>query len=166
MGNKEQWIKSQYRKANNLAWCSKCKQDKPQNQFEKSPNRRPFGLASLCIPCNKERKRKEKFNRYHSLSKEQRRVQNKKGNVRKFGISYEEYHAMLERQDNKCSICNKEETETNVVYNHTKYLAIDHCHETGKIRGLLCSKCNKGIGMFKEDISILKSAISYLEKYQ
>jgi hypothetical protein len=70
-----------------------------------------------------------------------------------FGITLEEYQKLLEKQNNKCKICNNVEK-----------LVVDHNHLTGKIRGLLCSTCNSGIGMLKENVSILKNAIIYLEE--
>lgn len=82
---------------------------------------------------------------------------------RKFGISLDEYIKMAIAQHNKCAICGDEEKE---VRNGTpKNLAVDHHHATGKVRGLLCSSCNTGLGKFKDNIKILKNAISYLERY-
>lgn len=82
---------------------------------------------------------------------------------RRFGISLDEYIKMAIAQHNKCAICGDEEKE---VRNGTpKNLAVDHDHATGKVRGLLCTACNQGIGKFKDDPQILKNAISYLERY-
>ena len=75
---------------------------------------------------------------------------------KKYGITPEDYNAMLEEQDNKCKICL-------VKFNHTPH--IDHCHRTGKIRSLLCRLCNTGLGFFKEDIKVLTKAINYLEEH-
>jgi hypothetical protein len=68
-----------------------------------------------------------------------------------FGISLEQYNEMLAAQGNLCVICGSE----------TK-LVVDHCHTTGKVRGLLCQLCNSVIGMAREDIGVLKKAIKYL----
>lgn len=73
----------------------------------------------------------------------------------KYGISLEEYEALCTSQHNKCAICRKEELK--------RSLAIDHCHKTNKVRGLLCSKCNRGIGFFSDNIEILEAAIAYLK---
>ena len=67
---------------------------------------------------------------------------------------------MLEKQNNKCAICKK---DRNIF---KKRLCVDHCHSTGKIRGLLCTNCNQGIGHLKDDLNIIKSAIRYLEEYK
>ena len=76
--------------------------------------------------------------------------------LREYGISHKEYNILVKNQNNLCAICIKEELG--------KSLAVDHCHKTGKIRGLLCSDCNRAIGMLKDDITILRNAIEYLSK--
>jgi hypothetical protein len=82
---------------------------------------------------------------------------------RTFNITLEEYSILLDKQNNKCKICNKDQSE------FKKAFAVDHCHrheeETGeiKIRGLLCANCNKGIGNLQENIEILNKAIIYLQ---
>jgi len=72
------------------------------------------------------------------------------------GITLEDYQAIKLSQDNSCAICKKHEDEEKLA------LALDHCHTTGKIRGLLCSNCNKALGLFKDNKDFLKSAITYL----
>jgi hypothetical protein len=79
---------------------------------------------------------------------------------RKFGITLEEYDRRLEEQNFGCAICGQPETST---YKGTvRRLAVDHDHETGEIRGLLCGSCNSGIGLLKEDPEILLAAVDYL----
>ena len=63
-----------------------------------------------------------------------------------------------------CKICNN--PEARVVNGKTSRLAVDHCHKTGKVRGLLCWACNTSIGRFKDSIEILESAISYIRESQ
>lgn len=74
---------------------------------------------------------------------------------RKFSLSIEEYTKLLEKQKGVCAICDKE---------CSRALAVDHCHTSGKIRGLLCNNCNRGLGHLKDSVSILRKAINYLEK--
>lgn len=76
----------------------------------------------------------------------------------KYGITLEDYNIMLFEQDGCCTICNTHHTE------FTKGLAVDHCHTTGKVRGLLCVQCNLALGNFKDDITLMKKAIKYLKK--
>lgn len=77
---------------------------------------------------------------------------------KRYGITLEEKRAMYRQQQGCCAICGKELTDS-------KDCHVDHCHITGKIRGLLCSNCNHGLGVFKENLTILTDAIKYLEKY-
>ena len=78
---------------------------------------------------------------------------------RQYGITLAEYEQMLRDQNNKCAICkNEDEVEG-------RRLAIDHCHESGNVRGLLCGKCNRGLGLFYDNKELLDNAISYLTKY-
>ena len=80
---------------------------------------------------------------------------------RRFGITPERYSELLESQNGACAICKQPETATRL--GKVKALAVDHCHQSGAIRGLLCADCNTGIGKLKENIDIFKSAIQYLE---
>ena len=83
---------------------------------------------------------------------------------RKYNITYQDYLALKERQNNLCAICKKPELTKSKKYDRIKELAVDHCHETGKVRGLLCGACNSAIGLLKEDLGTLKNAINYLKK--
>jgi len=83
---------------------------------------------------------------------------------RKFGISSETYAQMLQEQNGVCAICGNPETATRLGV--VKALSVDHDHKTGRIRGLLCSDCNTGIGKFKDDVKVLQSAIRYLSSQQ
>lgn len=76
---------------------------------------------------------------------------------RKYGIGLEEYNKLLASQGGKCLFCDKP-PETG-----TKSLAVDHDHETGKVRGLLCESHNRGLGMFHDNINELERAILYLK---
>ena len=76
---------------------------------------------------------------------------------REFGVTDEQYNSMLQRQDGGCAICGKPEADT-----RGHKLHIDHCHDTGLVRGLLCASCNTGIGKFRDNISFLDRAIEYL----
>lgn len=89
----------------------------------------------------------------------------KDGHLRNtFGMTLAEYTAKHTAQNGLCAICaQKEWTERN---GKVKALAVDHNHETGQIRDLLCAACNKALGQFKEDIAVLESAIRYLKKHQ
>lgn len=81
----------------------------------------------------------------------------------KFGITLIEYNNMLSKQKNVCAICLKEEIAMDPRTKKIKNLAVDHCHRTSKIRGLLCQSCNHLLGRAKDEIRILNAAIEYLE---
>lgn len=76
-----------------------------------------------------------------------------------FGLSVDDYFEMLAAQDDKCAICGTMETG-----DRNKYFAVDHCHKTKRIRGLLCNHCNRAIGLLKDSPTILRAAVEYLEK--
>jgi len=75
------------------------------------------------------------------------------------GINLQTYNELFKLQNGRCSICDKHQTELN------RSLAVDHSHMTGKVRGLLCSKCNTGIGQFNESILVMTKAQEYLKKH-
>ena len=75
---------------------------------------------------------------------------------KKYGVTKEWYEEATSTQENRCGICNREFVNTP---------HIDHNHATGEVRGLLCYSCNGAIGQFQEDITVLKNAIAYLEKF-
>jgi len=80
-----------------------------------------------------------------------------------YGVTPEQFKTMLADQDSKCAICGKPQTEQRLGVK--KAMNIDHCHATGKLRGLLCGHCNKALGFFNDDVALLKSAIKYLRSY-
>lgn len=85
----------------------------------------------------------------------------KEGQIRKkFDIDYLEYHKILKSQGYRCEICRCKLESSR----YTKF-AIDHCHRTGKVRGLLCTNCNTGLGLFKDSPERLSGAIRYLQEH-
>jgi len=85
---------------------------------------------------------------------------------KKFGITLEEYVEIYDKQDGRCDICGNEFASYAKNTTGIKTLAVDHCHDTNKIRGLLCGSCNIGIGMFKDNPDVLNRAIEYLKKHK
>jgi|SRR3990172_9487672 len=81
-----------------------------------------------------------------------------------YGISFEEYTQLQASQRGVCAICGNIEKATRNYSSDKRNLAVDHSHTTGKIRGLLCTHCNQGIGNFRENPEFLAKAISYLLK--
>lgn len=91
--------------------------------------------------------------RHGDRLKKQARVQHRK---RLYGLSDEAYKALLERQNNCCALCG---------YPLGKNPCVDHCHITGKVRGLLHHKCNSGLGMFDDSLKKVAAAFEYLVKH-
>jgi hypothetical protein len=82
----------------------------------------------------------------------------------KYKITHLDYAYMLAKQRGVCAICKKEETIISKKTNKPRDLVIDHCHTTGKVRGLLCGGCNSGIGMLRDSDEALWNAIIYLKR--
>lgn len=146
--------------------CARCKEIKPYDGFVKSKSRKD-GLHSYCKPCVS-RMSKESRERDPRAYKEYCRKRNKseKGKIslakaklkHRYGITQEDYFNMFIEQDGRCKICNTHQEGL------TKKLGVDHCHESKKVRGLLCSNCNNMLGLVYDDINILISAIKYLKE--
>lgn len=73
-----------------------------------------------------------------------------------YGITLEDYNLMFEKQKGCCAICGSHQME------FSKHLHVDHCHTTGEVRGLLCQKCNRGLGLFNDNPILLKAAQEYV----
>lgn len=78
---------------------------------------------------------------------------------KRYGITIEDYDRMFDLQGGCCEICGKPRTD------YKRSLHVDHDHSNGNLRGLLCVKCNSGIGYFNDDITLLEKAKAYLVKY-
>jgi hypothetical protein len=84
----------------------------------------------------------------------------------KFGLTVDKYNEKLEQQSYVCEICKQAETIKEPRTGRIRNLSIDHCHTTGKIRGLLCNTCNHVLGKYKDNVSLFQSCIDYLNKYK
>lgn len=138
--------------------CIRCKKEKDRRQF---PKRKSGALYSYCKICNKE---------LHSLwvkrNKSSFAAINRKSNLkRRYGITPEEFDRMLARQKGLCAICGtdkpKGERNTYGAGPGTGW-RIDHDHDSGKLRGILCHRCNAGLGLFEDKTTVLQKAIIYL----
>jgi hypothetical protein len=138
--------------------CSKCNTIKEMDLFHKNPTCRD-GHASWCKKCQheflkqqrKNPKMREKFIFYSYKSAIKKR----------YGMTVEKYDEILKLQNGVCAIC---KTSCSHGVSFGKRLSIDHDHTTKFVRGLLCQKCNRGLGLFNDDIEKLKSAIRYIKK--
>ena len=144
--------------------CALCKADKPRTEFWK--DRRPDrDLGAYCRECRKTKGRKfraahrERLNLLDRTHYAQRRW---KRHLRaKYGITPEQYDAMLTAQGGVCAICKGDEPGGK---NGCKRFHVDHQHGTTNVRGLLCSKCNQMLGYADDTPEILRRAAIYLER--
>ena len=127
--------------------CSKCKEEKGVNEFNKNKYGK-YGLQHYCKSCLSAFKRNS-----YDYEKSKNRII-----LSKYKLSMEQVENLYIAQEKKCKICNIEYPS---VSKH-KGLYIDHCHTTGKVRGLLCTKCNGLLGACKDSVDLLKSAIDYI----
>ena len=139
--------------------CKKCNREKPLSDYS-FRDKKAGKLRAKCRDCEAESYQAYKSNNGERLknswsksSKSRYEKDRKKILAWRYGLTLEEYDQILSDQDGKCKIC---KTEPVTV------LSVDHCHSTGKVRGLLCSHCNTGLGMFKDDVQLLERAIAYL----
>lgn len=87
----------------------------------------------------------------------------KRQKLKRFDLTLEEYGAMFAAQNGVCKICSKPEEGIDSRTGKVKALAVDHDHATGRVRGLLCGKCNHLLGLVKDDKEVLASAYDYLD---
>jgi hypothetical protein len=103
-------------------------------------------------------KSKTYYKEWYHKNKDRIRDQRRNSALKfKYSIDQLKYDELYEKQGGKCAICNTKEEEA-----PRQKLVVDHCHITKNVRGLLCSNCNSGLGMFKDDLLLLHKAKKYL----
>ena len=158
--------------------CSKCKVEKSITEFSKNKDCRG-GIRNSCRACNNEHNRqyrqthkkeiaittalyrqlnKEKIVEYARAHKENRADYHLQRN---HGLSMGQVREMFSSQRGKCLVCEK---QMNMEGRNSGRAHVDHNHQTGKNRGLICDNCNRGLGFFHDNIRSLKNAIIYLGK--
>lgn len=95
--------------------------------------------------------------RYRAKYPDRIKITRRKQRLKIYGLTIEQFNQMLINQNGKCKICG-----TNEPKGFANQWAVDHCHMTGKVRGLLCTDCNKGLGYFKDSIPLLDKVKEYL----
>ena len=149
--------------------CNICELDKPLNEFFRCSKCKD-GRINFCRKCANDKR----INKNKGIENPKNRMYNiKRGHplyhrVRllktSYGIDLEEYNEILSKQNNVCAICKKPETNDTWKKGKSNYLSVDHDHNTYKIRGILCSKCNSAIGLFIDSPELLLEAAKYLIK--
>jgi hypothetical protein len=141
--------------------CSKCGVDKSIEDYWKRGSPRKDGTYAYrdyCKECGIE----DRLHKYHHEGgKQKQKERSFKHNMKKYGITPDDYQQLFQQQDGKCAICfTNVVCRTRVTYN----LFVDHDHQSGKVRGLLCHHCNAGLGHFRDSVENLQTAINYLNE--
>ena len=136
--------------------CKHCKQSRKNSQF--------YEGRAKCKICREEYltsyrlANREKILKRKNIWKKKNPDKVKSASLMSdYGINLNEYNNLLLKQKYCCAICEANQATLTLA------LAVDHCHKTNKIRGLLCQRCNRAIGLFNDDAKYLKAAIAYLE---
>ena len=150
--------------------CTKCKVEKSVSEFHKHSGTKD-GLSGWCKECRKEAHRKD-YIKHKTRYQKQRKEYYQKNKKRfakkwlldKYNIDEKQLDIALDkRKDGVCAICGKPAEESKNSTGDGFALKVDHNHETGEVRGLLCTQCNLGLGFFNDSIENLILAIGYLD---
>lgn len=136
-----------------LKYCPQCKKEADTYDNWRCP---------YCKECWREYSRRYRANHKEVVLETTRRSWHK--NKTEYTLNRKpggrtNYETLFEQQRGVCAICEQPQTLGRYLT-----LCVDHCHATGKIRGLLCTRCNRGLGLFKDNTVSLRNAINYLEK--
>jgi hypothetical protein len=145
----------------NLSIQRKGKRISPKSEFKKGMIPWNKGKKYFNKKGNSEKIIREKRGAYAKKRMEKIEHKNSRRHnqlKRKFGMTLEQYNSVLIAQNNVCAICESIDTY--------RALSVDHNHDTGKVRGLLCGSCNRGLGLFKDNTERLLTAHKYLKKYE
>lgn len=144
--------------------CKVCGKSKQRRNFYNAPRSlKPNAKCKDCIRVYSKARHKRLMLDPKFIEK--KKLWARQTQLRKFGISEIKYSEMLVQQNSVCAICFKPETRSSIGDEKPMKLAVDHCHITGNVRGLLCNACNTALGQFNESPQTLRSAIHYLESY-
>lgn len=133
--------------------CTICRTIKNREEF--------YARSSYCKPCARTRAQEYYRNsgreKYFSERESRNLKATKRSRVVKYGVTHEMFETMVEEVDAVCPGCSRNEIEFD------KKWCVDHCHTSGKVRGVLCSRCNIALGHVQDDIKTLEGLISYLK---
>ena len=108
---------------------------------------------------------KDYQDQWKELNKERVKMYGFETNLRKaYDLTISQYDELLKEQNYVCAICKRPERRKEARTDVLRRLAVDHCHKTNKVRGLLCSDCNIAIGLLQDDVNVLQDAINYLSR--
>lgn len=136
--------------------CTICNTTKPLSAFGLLRGK-PRHLCKECRNIESKEWYAKNKDKKREISKKYKHIKKDKDLQSTYGITLEDYYKMLADQGSSCKICGTNQDKLK------RALCVDHCHATGKVRGLLCDTCNRSLGMLKDSADILKRAIKYLE---
>ena len=143
--------------------CNKCNVIKSFEDFYKQKKGK-FGLCGRCKECMQAYYNKRYSENPDKIRAIQKKYYDNNPTAKRntmlkyyYKLSREEYDILLMKQNNSCGICKTHINDLNRDFD------VDHSHETNKIRGLLCPKCNKGMGLFNDDVKLLENCLKYLK---
>ena len=147
-------------------FCTGCQRELPPSEFY-SKYKDSGGSCSRCKYCMAAYKQDHREQilltrrAYRCRPEVKSKVvqQNKRSRLRKYGLSIEDYDSILESQGHLCAICG-----TSDPGDGRANFCVDHNHRTQKVRGLLCNPCNKALGLFKDNPSVMREAANYVER--
>lgn len=152
--------------------CRMCSLDLPRSRFHAHKKNRD-GLRGECKTCSNVFARnwrranpdKARHNKQMAYWRDKNKRSVKDSKLRaSYGIGLTQFEGMLSSQGDACAICGTPETRLSTV-GGKRALCVDHCHETGMVRGLVCAGCNSGLGHLRDDPDLLRRAASYIEKH-
>lgn len=138
--------------------CRVCREIKPLQQFSRDATKRDK-LQHFCRSCSKANSYSYKLS---SGGKVRVSLLRQKHRLKAYHMTPQEYEERLLDQDGRCAICRQPETMMRL--GTPRALCVDHCHKTGRIRGLLCAHCNHAIGKLGEDPALIRRAADYVER--
>ena len=151
--------------------CARCGETKSLEEFQRRRSM-PSGRGSYCVLCarvmGREKDHRIKADPVRKAARDAyQKAHHRKTALAVYSLTVEEYLALAEAQDECCAICGAvglASRELVSVADRKYLLAVDHCHETGQIRGLLCTRCNSLLGMARDSEEILMAAVRYLQR--
>jgi len=139
--------------------CTVCKETKDLSHYYNN-KRTKDGKSYRCKQCDTAARKKWSDSNpiRSSYSARNRRLKYV------YGVDIEWYEKQMKLQNNCCAICGTNSNNTSGERKDWNF-AVDHCHDTGKVRGLLCNQCNRALGLFKDDAALLEKAKQYLDTH-
>ena len=143
---------------NSTRKCKECETEKNLADFYLD-KRTSDSLSKICISCKNNKEKESNLKRQRLYRKGKGKDRRKEWLKYFYDLTSEQYFELLKNQNHCCKICGTHEKD---AYKQT--LFVDHDHDTGKVRGLLCNSCNTALGHFKDSQEILKNAMDYLNE--